>query len=323
MDTCYTTEDVGRLDRSRYWQQTISNAYFPLSLSFRRPEDFCGAIDIWGLGAVSVSRIRANGTVYTRHARHLRDDSEETFLITVPDNAPIRFVQGGADVICDPGTLVVERSHLPYEFIDPEINTLWVLRVPASLMRQRLSLPDQFGSARFDCRKGAGRLFADMMRLVPETIDDISLAGRGVVGRQLIDLLALTLSGGERVLESVETSVRQAHFRRIEQFVRRNLTMEDLSPQAIAAASGISVRYLHQLFHEKGTSIGRWVREQRLRNCDEALRDPGSRRTIAEIAYSWGFSDQSKFSRHYKACFGHTPSEARLEARRRHKYPEH
>jgi AraC-like DNA-binding protein len=269
---------------------------------------------------VSVSRIQSNGTVYRRRAHHLSSDSEETFLITVPDRAPIRFVQGGADVVCSPGTLVVERSHLPYEFSDPESNTLWVLRVPAPLLRQRLSLPDRFASARFDARKGAGRLFADMMRLVPETIGDISPAGRGMVGRQLIDLLALTLSGGERVLESKETSVRQAHFRRIEQFVRRNLATEDLSPPAIAAASGISVRYLHQIFHEKGTSIGRWVREQRLRYCDEALRDPGSRRSIAEIAYSWGFSDQSKFSRHYKACFGHTPSEARLEARQRQKY---
>lgn len=48
--------------------------------------------------------------------------------------------------------------------------------------------------------------------------------------------------------------------------------------------------------------------------CDEMLRDPSCRKSISEIAYRWGFADQAQFSRHYRAQFGKTPSEAREPA---------
>ena len=40
-----------------------------------------------------------------------------------------------------------------------------------------------------------------------------------------------------------------------------------------------------------------------------------NRKSIAEIAYQWGFGDQGQFGRHYRAHFGCTPSEAREAAR--------
>jgi AraC-like DNA-binding protein len=233
----------------------------------------------------------------------------------VPERAAIRFLQDGMDVPCRPGGFVVERSHLPYEFSDPDTNALWVLRVPASLMHQRLSIPDRFASLGFDCSQGAGRLFVDMLRLVPETIEAIHPSGREALGRQLVDLLALTFDNDPRILESRHASVKQGHLQRIEHHLRRNLTSNRLSPQAVADACGLSVRYLHQLFQEKGLSMGQWVREQRLVRCDETLRDPRSRRTIAEIAHFWGFGDQAQFSRHYKARFGRSPRDTRRQSR--------
>jgi AraC-like DNA-binding protein len=49
--------------------------------------------------------------------------------------------------------------------------------------------------------------------------------------------------------------------------------------------------------------------------CDESLRDPLNRKSIAEIAYQWGFGDQGQFGRHYRTHFRCTPSEARGAAR--------
>jgi AraC-like DNA-binding protein len=311
----YQTADAAPADRARYWHDAVARAYFPLDLAYRDADRFEGSIELWDLGEVSLSRLVTDGITYARRARHLRKDPEEHFLITVPERSGIRFLQDGMDVACCPGGFVVERSHLPYEFSDPDANALWVLRVPVSLMRQRLSIPDRFASLSFDCAKGAGRLFVDMLRLVPETVEAIHPSGREVLGRQLIDLLALTFDNDARILESRQASVKQAHLQRIERYLRQNLTSSRLSPQTVADACGLSVRYLHQLFQEKGLSLGQWVREQRLLHCDEALRDPRSRRTIAEIAHFWGFGDQAQFSRHYKARFGQSPSDTRQQSR--------
>jgi AraC-like DNA-binding protein len=154
-----------------------------------------------------------------------------------------------------------------------------------------------------------------MLRLVSATVEAIHPSGREALGRQLIDLLALTFDNDARVLESRQASVKQAHLHRIEHHLRRNLASGPLSPRAVAGACGLSVRYLHQLFQEKGLSMGQWVREQRLLRCDEVLRDPRSRRTIAEIAHFWGFGDQAQFSRHYKARFGRSPRDTRRQSR--------
>jgi AraC-like DNA-binding protein len=49
--------------------------------------------------------------------------------------------------------------------------------------------------------------------------------------------------------------------------------------------------------------------------CDTMLRDPDCRKSIAEIAYQWGYGDQAQFSRNYRSRFGRTPSDARAACR--------
>jgi AraC-like DNA-binding protein len=61
--------------------------------------------------------------------------------------------------------------------------------------------------------------------------------------------------------------------------------------------------------------VGDFIRRQRLERVMSDLADGAQRgRSIAEIAYGWGFADWSTFSRAFKAAFGITPSEARAGA---------
>jgi AraC family transcriptional regulator, positive regulator of tynA and feaB len=95
-------------------------------------------------------------------------------------------------------------------------------------------------------------------------------------------------------------------------FCRENLHDPDLSPQQAADHVGISVRTLHSRFHQIGQTFGRWVLENRLEACGTALRDPQQRPlNISEIAYRWGFSDLSYFSKAFRAQFDMTPGEWR------------
>jgi AraC-like DNA-binding protein len=81
-----------------------------------------------------------------------------------------------------------------------------------------------------------------------------------------------------------------------------------LDPVAIARANHISVRYLHKLFHDQGTSVARWVRERRLANCRRDLEDPAlAQRGGHAIARRWGFEDPAHFSKIFKASFGEPP----------------
>jgi AraC-like DNA-binding protein len=136
-----------------------------------------------------------------------------------------------------------------------------------------------------------------------------------LVGRHLVELLALAIEADQRVLVGHSSSVRNAHLHRAEHFIAAHLRDVRLSPQAIAEGCGISLRYLHQLFEAEGTTVCAHIRSQRLLMCDAALKDRNCRKAISEIAYDWGFGDQAQFSRNYRARFGCTPSEVRAFAR--------
>jgi AraC-like DNA-binding protein len=233
----------------------------------------------------------------------------------VPESSEVTFAQEGKEVRCRPGAFLVERSHLPYDFSYAEANALWVLKIPSAVLRARIGQPERLTTLTFDSTRGVGALFVDMIRLSAPRIDEMNDEARDLTGKHLVDLLAMAVEADDRVLGGGATSVQSAHLRRVERFVRANLADSHLSPQMIAERCGISVRYLHQLFESQGTTVCAWLRHQRLLMCDESLRDPLNRKSIAEIAYQWGFGDQGQFGRHYRAHFGCTPSDAREAAR--------
>ena len=311
MDAFFSTRDTPAPERSRRWQDMVSATYFPLDLRFRRPDTFSGQLVRWKLGQVSLSRLTADALLYRRTAQHLAGEREEQYLVTVPGLSDVGFLQGGRDIRCPPGGFLIERGHEPYEFSHGEANDLWVLKVPGDALLGRLRMPERYCSLTFGADGGAGGLFADLLRLLPGRLPSMTADERSQVGRHLVDLLIMAVAGDERALTSGGTTVRAAHLARVETYIRAHLGARDLKPDDIAAACGISLRYLHDLFRGTGETLSEWIRSQRLFACRDALGNPADRRSIAEIAYDWGFGDQAQLSRHFRARFGMTPSDYR------------
>jgi len=300
--------------RSRHWHEAIASAYFPLDLEFREPDRFTGELKIWQLGDVSLSRLTSEALRYQRLSHHYLNEQEEHFLITVPTKSEIFFSQCGKDVRCNPGGFIIERSHEPYEFSHAEAADLWVLKIEAKALAHQIRSPDRFCSMEFDATNGAGGLFSDMLHLVPRRFPTMSEESRSVLGRQLSDMLILSLKSDERTLTSGASTVRAAHLTRPESFVRKKLDRFDLDPEMVARGCEISTRYLHELMRDTNQTLGQWIREQRLEACRETLKDSNNRQTVAEIAYRWGFGDHAQFSRAFKAHFGLSPKEFRDRA---------
>jgi AraC-like DNA-binding protein len=315
MPTRHSTADVAPEGRSRRWHEVIASTYFPLNLRFREPQAFNGELAIWPLGNLSLSRLTSDALAYERQPHHLRNEREEQYLVTIPAAADVFFSQCKVDIRCKPGGFILERGHEPYVFGHEEENDLWVLKVPGDALRGRIRAPDRFSTLQFDATAGVGALFVDMLHLIPSHFESMSAEAHAYLGLQLVDLLVLALKSDERALFSSASAVREAHLARIEQFVRAHLPEQDLGPERVAGACGISIRYLHELFRDTNQTLGQWVREQRLAAARQAIEEPHNNHTIAEIAYRWGFTDQAQFSRLFRAAFGATPSECRGRSR--------
>ncbi|MFB6978481.1 helix-turn-helix domain-containing protein [Streptomyces scopuliridis] len=106
--------------------------------------------------------------------------------------------------------------------------------------------------------------------------------------------------------------VKYVLFLRISSFIHEHLRDPELGPTAVATAHRISLRYLHLIFQQQGTTVSAFIKQQRLDHCRRELSDPGLHHlTIHAIGTRWGFTTPGDFSRAFRASMGMPPSEYR------------
>jgi AraC family transcriptional regulator, positive regulator of tynA and feaB len=99
-------------------------------------------------------------------------------------------------------------------------------------------------------------------------------------------------------------------FARISDLVRENFADPDFGPVQVAAKAGISLRYLHKLFTDRGLTCREFIYSCRLDYAANLLRRRASLVTdqpLSDIGYACGFSDYAHFSRRFRHRYGQSP----------------
>lgn len=85
-----------------------------------------------------------------------------------------------------------------------------------------------------------------------------------------------------------------------------------INVETLCQTTGTSYSTLSRAFQQEfGITPNRYLRNRRLTAARSALAQPGSSRTISEIAHDCGFWHMSAFSADYRKLFGELPSETR------------
>ncbi|NIB43666.1 helix-turn-helix domain-containing protein [Pseudomaricurvus alkylphenolicus] len=305
-----------------HWNSVVADAYFSLSLQTgeRHHERFCGSLDGGELGHVTVTRLQSDPVSYHRERFHISGENTDYFLVTIPEWGQVHFEQNGKIVDCGPGDFILEGSADPYCFSYQQQARMNVIRVPGAMLRDRIQNADDFCASRFLGRQAGCSLFMEYLQSLIKLSPDLPEGSRFKLSEQLIDLLAMSMETSGEALPCADSASQDAHLHRIYNFINRQLDNPDLNTALIAEHCGISTRYLHQLFKPTGHTVAGWIKERRLKQCYDALSDPRrSIRSIAELAYRWGFSDQAHFSRSFKARYDMPPGQVRAQALDQHK----
>jgi len=162
------------------------------------------------------------------------------------------------------------------------------------------------------CGTGGGpAVFCDAVRSVHRWQDSLDGVGSDGLADALIDLMgALVCFAVPANRDCVQQSLYQKD--RIKKVIQLNLRNPSLDVDFIAESVGLSPRQVHRLFSDEGMSLMRWVWVQRLEQCYRDLgQDETGKRSISDVAYTWGFNDQAHFSRAFRKHFGISPRDAR------------
>jgi AraC-like DNA-binding protein len=247
-------------------------------------------------------------------------DPDMLKMVLVRGGNPCVVSQNGKQALLSAAEFAIYDTRQPYEVVcGTDIQRpvqLMTFMFPPSLLPLSRSRVAELAAVRFRASVGLGDLTAQFLLQLARNVDHYSPAEAARLSTVALEVLATRLAHDLDIRDwGTPESRRHALLSTIQAFIQQHLGDPALSPAAIAAAHHMSLRSLHQLFHDEGLTVAGWIRRRRLESCRRDLSDPAlAVRPVAAIAARWGFSSPADFSRAFRAVHGLPPAEYRMSA---------
>ena len=310
-----STEEVPTRQRVAYWSALASDAITPMSVDAgRSPAVFTGRLWSHKVGRLAFIRAYSTSVVLRRTPADIARMTQRGFLVTMSEDTRFAVRGKGYEAELKPSDLIVYDLTQPGMTVHSGCTALNVL-VPESDFRRYLPGADDLNGLIIRGDRGAGLIAATMIRaLATNKEQQLNDCAADHVATAFLHAMAAACAetqGLQLPLEVACGSRRQ----QITQFVEAHLNDADLSVARVAATFGVSDRYVRMLFEGCREPLSVYIRRRRFEECGRQLRDPRRpSRSISDIALSCGFNSLASFDRAFRAQFGMTPREYRMNA---------
>jgi AraC-like DNA-binding protein len=310
----WSSSDVAVRDRLNFWVDAVCQNLVRLRCEPRSDQPFFGEIGHDEFGPLKFVSVRSVAQRVSRTTEDTASDAAARFYhINIMQGGRGFMSQHGRQTELRSGGFVFFDSSQPYSIDFTENFSSNVLRIPRSMLLQRIPAPECLTARRVDGATGLGGMVTLLLRELPVSQPAIPSFLRARVAENVVDLIAAALiSTDDAAALSTGVTLTCVKF-----WIETHLA-EDLSAERISAGCRLSVRHLNRLFAREDMSVMRYVWDRRLANAHRDLTDPmNCCRSISDLAYSAGFTDISHFSRAYRARYGKAPSGARAASCRK------
>jgi AraC-like DNA-binding protein len=319
MSTLIRVDELPAAERFEFLHELVSQTWVPMECHSDHQADYRARFRSSGLGAIQVVVIDAQSIKVCRTPGMIRRAAPDMLKVFMPVRGPGSYLvtQDGRQARLRPGEFAFYDTRRPYEVHcgvgEEDAGRALTFMFPCSLLPLPPSQLKQLTAVRIPASAGIGTLTSQFLMHLARTIDHCGPAEAARLSTAALEVLASRLAHELDVMGWVPPETHQhALLARVHAFIQQRLGDPELSPGTIAAAHHISLRYLHKLFQEQGTTVAGWVRQRRLEGCRRDLADPAlASRPVAAIAARWGFSSASYFGQAFRAAHGISPQEYR------------
>jgi len=302
MSQLFSTDLLPASDRIDAWQWNAQQICGDCRIRLPKTS-FHGSIEVRHVGGLPLTRFSSSPLSFWKWPFDSPSAGNRSCIVITQIAGVRRYLQNGCDVLLRPGDSTLIDSLEPWSSsCDTDCVRLY-LRVPRWVMEDRLRLRDIPIAQKIS---GAAPSGAELLRLSVSLYDEAQWMREEQSTTALkayFDILAACLGVGDATVQRGPELSGQ-----ILRYIGAHLSEPALGPGEVASAMGISVRHLHRLFSATGNTPGDYIRALRLERCRQDLENHSFRRkSITEIAFSWGFSDAAHFSHSFKKQFGISP----------------
>lgn len=307
----YSTHGLSPSAKVTYWNDVVSDIFAPAETRPVNISQFDAEVRCCQTGRLRMANAISKAATVSRSKVHTAKVEEHRYFLHVQLAGQFLVRQEGHEALIEQGDMVLSDSTLPHSLsYDDSCSTL-VLVVAEDVLKQHLPAPEEMIGVKLSGEKGLSQTTSLMLRNVWEHVEKLPPELGSRIADSILDVFATacTEAKGALVADAAIVSTRRIQIKR---YIEANLRDPELSVRSVAAAFGISPRYLHILFANESETVSSYILRRRLKECGKQLADAmWQRRTITEIAFGWGFNNATHFARVFRNHYGTSPRDYR------------
>ncbi|MGW2615918.1 AraC-like ligand-binding domain-containing protein [Streptomyces sp. NPDC001500] len=313
--TVYATDSVPVRQRRTYWREALSLTFAAMDIAV--PDEACsGTIRTSSLGRLRLVTADGGPMRAWRTSRLIaQGGDEEHVVVSLVARGVVGIEQDGREVCLRPGEFAFCDMARPLRMDFPDPYRTKSLVLPRQLLGVSESALRRLTGTGIRPDTVLGSLLSPFLAGLVDTAALYPGRTGSALAGHVVDLLGVLAEERLEGAPGDTAAAARVPVLRIKTYIDRRLADPDLTPEVIAQAHQISVRYLHRLFQSEGDTVGRWIQRRRLQECRRELASrTAAGRTIAAVAHQWGFVSAAHFSRVFRAAYGMSPAEWRESA---------
>jgi AraC-like DNA-binding protein len=314
----FSTDDVPPPAREEFWLDFVSKHVISVTPGERPdPATFRASLEAQTAGRFTLFDLRTSHRINGRTAADVSRDSLDKFNLRRVSREQVYRVSprpGRTEEIrlC-PGDFCITSVGWPNQSATTDGVAFSALLIPREVLSPLLAGGRLTGPIPLRAGSPLGSLLGAAFDTAVAQVPLLSPELGDAVLQNLCGLVALACGASEEGRSSAHESLRTARLEAAKQYINQHLAEPGLTPASTAAALGISLRNLHLLFEPTGMSFAQYVVRRRLVQCRAALASPhGGGRSVADIAFGWGFNSLATFYRAFQHHFGMPPAAVRV-----------
>jgi AraC-like DNA-binding protein len=307
-----TAPSAAGLDVTPRWQNSFDAHIAPARIHWRTPPTGEPEVVAQRLGYVNMLSLKAGPLRVSRSPRFIDRFPVHRVAMAVQQAGTATLTQDGRSATLQPGDLAFIDVRRPFSLEQRSRFQSLILSLPEQALGLGPERAVYVTGRAIGPEAGAARLLVPFLHQLRQVAGQVSPAVADLLAGNTVEFVALLADEVFGEEESLQGSARDHLVPLIRRYIDQNLSDPSLSPERVAEAHHISVRYLHRLFEGEGVTVGRLIRQRRVEECGRELARRGrASPTISAVALRWGFQSPAHFSRAFKELFGMAPRQWR------------